>query len=74
MRQWTSWREGEGLSEHTAPFDALLYVMDGDARIVLDGTEHLMTGGELIILPANIPHAVYATTDFKMMLIMIHAS
>jgi len=65
--------EGEGLSEHTAPFDAILYVMDGDARIVIDGTVHLMTAGELIIMPANIPHAVYARTDFKMMLIMIHA-
>jgi quercetin dioxygenase-like cupin family protein len=66
--------EGEGLSEHTAPFDAILYVMDGDARIIIDGTEHLLTAGELIIMPANIPHAVYARTDFKMMLIMIHAS
>jgi quercetin dioxygenase-like cupin family protein len=66
--------EGEGLSEHTAPFDAMLYVMDGDARIVINGVEHLLTVGELIIMPANIPHAVYACTDFKMMLIMIHAA
>ncbi|MCL2460754.1 MAG: cupin domain-containing protein [Euryarchaeota archaeon] len=66
--------EGEGLSEHTAPFDAILYVMDGDARIIIDGVEHLLTSGELIIMPANIPHAVYARTDFKMMLIMIHAA
>jgi len=66
--------EGEGLSEHTAPFDAILYVMEGDARIIIDGIEHLLTAGELIIIPANSPHAVYARTDFKMMLIMIHAS
>jgi quercetin dioxygenase-like cupin family protein len=65
--------EGEGLSEHTAPFDAMLYCMEGDARVVIDGNEHLLTNGELIIMPAHIPHAVYARTDFKMMLIMIHA-
>ena len=66
--------EGEGLSEHTAPFDAIAYIMEGDAQVVIDGVEHLPKEGELIIMPANIPHAVYACTDFKMMLIMIHAS
>jgi quercetin dioxygenase-like cupin family protein len=66
--------KGEGLSEHTAPFDAMLYVLEGDVRVVIDGVSHLLKCGELIIMPAHVPHAVYACTDFKMMLIMIHAS
>ncbi|MDR2855562.1 MAG: cupin domain-containing protein [Methanomicrobiales archaeon] len=64
---------GEGLSEHTAPFDAILYVLEGEVRVVIDGVSHQLKCGELIIMPADIPHAVYACTDFKMMLIMIHA-
>jgi len=85
--------KGEGLSEHTAPFDALVHVIEGEAEIGIGPSElHARNGsvsgeaeigatlqnfqvraGELITLPANRPHAVAATTDFKMLLIMIRA-
>jgi quercetin dioxygenase-like cupin family protein len=62
---------GEGLSEHTAPFDALVVVIDGEADIEIGGDSFKVRHGETIILPANRPHAVRATTKFKMLLIMI---
>ena len=65
--------EGEGLSEHTAPFDAAVYIIEGTAEITIDGKPHSVRGGEMIIMPANKPHAVHAITRFKMMLTMIHA-
>ncbi len=61
----------EGLSEHTAPFDAMVYVFDGKAEIIIGNVSHFLETGELIIMPANIPHAVKATKNFKMMLVMI---
>jgi quercetin dioxygenase-like cupin family protein len=64
---------GEGLSEHTAPFDALVVVTDGDAEVEIAGESFSVRQGETIILPANRPHAVKATTKFKMLLIMIRA-
>jgi quercetin dioxygenase-like cupin family protein len=64
---------GEGLSEHTAPYDAVLQVLDGEALITIAGTEFRLNAGDLIIMPANKPHAVQAVTRFKMMLTMIHA-
>jgi len=64
---------GEGLSEHTAPFDALVVVTDGEADIEIAGESFNVRQGETIILPANQPHAVKATTKFKMILIMIRA-
>ncbi|MDN7024627.1 cupin domain-containing protein [Methanoculleus sp. FWC-SCC1] len=64
--------EGEGLSEHTAPYDAILTVLDGEAAVTIAGAEHQVKAGELIIMPANVPHAVHAATRFKMMLTMIH--
>ena len=64
---------GEGLSEHTAPFDALVVVTDGDADIEIAGESFKVRQGETIILPANQPHAVKAATRFKMLLIMIRA-
>jgi len=64
---------GEGLSEHTAPFDALVVVTDGDAEVDIAGESFRVRRGETIILPANRPHAVKATTKFKMLLIMIRA-
>jgi quercetin dioxygenase-like cupin family protein len=64
---------GEGLSEHTAPFDALVVVTDGEAQIQIAGEDFQVRQGETIILPANQPHAVRATTQFKMLLIMIRA-
>ena len=62
---------GEGLSEHTAPFDALVLVLDGAAEIEIAGESFAVRQGETITLPANRPHAVKATTRFKMLLIMI---
>ncbi|MEZ5197406.1 MAG: cupin domain-containing protein [Bacteroidales bacterium] len=59
------------LSEHSAPFDALLQVLDGKARIMIDGKPYALTTGQSIIMPANIPHAVYAVEKFKMVLTMI---
>ena len=64
---------GEGLSEHTAPFDALVVVTDGEAEVEIAGESFKVRRGETIILPANQPHAVKATSKFKMLLIMIRA-
>lgn len=63
--------KGEGLSEHTAPFDAAVYILEGDARITIDGKPHTVKGGEMIIMPANKPHALKAVTRYKMLLVMI---
>jgi quercetin dioxygenase-like cupin family protein len=64
---------GEGLSEHTAPFDALVLVVDGEAEVEIAGKSYDVKAGETITLPANIPHAVKAATKFKMLLTMIRA-
>ena len=64
---------GEGLSEHTAPFDALVVVTDGEAEVEIAGKSFKVRQGETIILPANQPHAVKATSKFKMLLIMVRA-
>jgi quercetin dioxygenase-like cupin family protein len=66
-----SFDEGEGLSEHTAPFDALVYVMDGTADITIAKDKYTLTSGQMIIMPANIPHALHAVKKFKMLLVMI---
>jgi len=63
--------EGEGLSEHTTPFEALVVVIDGDAEIQIADENFTVRQGETITLPANRPHAVRATSRFKMLLIMI---
>jgi quercetin dioxygenase-like cupin family protein len=62
---------GQGLSEHTAPFDATVYIIEGVAEIKIDKDAHILTSGDMIIMPANIPHAVYAKERFKMLLIML---
>ena len=62
---------GEGLSEHTAPFDALIQVIEGKAEIIIDGKTYLLECGDSIIMPADIPHAVKAPERFKMVLTMI---
>jgi len=62
---------GEGLSEHTAPYDALVYLLDGEAEIKISGVPHQLKQGEMIIMPANEPHALKAVKRFKMMLVMI---
>ncbi len=66
-----SFDKGESLSEHTAPFDALVYVFDGKAEISISGEKFLLSNGNMIIMPANEPHALIALEKFKMMLIMI---
>lgn len=63
----------QGLSEHTAPFDALVQVVDGQAEITISRKAHRVCTGELIIMPAHKPHAVAAVTPFKMMLVMIRS-
>src|ERR1700741_739133 len=65
--------EGQGLSEHTAPFDALVYVLEGNAEITAGGKLLQTKSGEAVLLPANQPHAVKAHTRFKMLLTMIRS-
>jgi quercetin dioxygenase-like cupin family protein len=65
--------ENQELSEHTAPFDALVHVLDGEAEIKISGKSFLLKTGEAIIMPANEPHAVRAVKQFKMLLTMIKA-
>mgnify|MGYP006284242041 CR=1 FL=1 len=65
---------GQGLSEHTTPFDAMVQVVDGEAAIYIDGKEHIVGNGEFIIMPANIPHALEAKKQFKMLLTMIKSN
>jgi len=64
---------GQGLSEHTAPFDALVYVVDGAARITIGGDEHTVKAGEMLIMPADVAHALQAEEAFKMLLVMIRS-
>ncbi len=65
--------KAQGLSEHTAPFDALVQIVEGEAAITIGGNTSNVTEGQMIIMPANIPHALKATTRFKMLLTMIRA-
>ena len=65
--------KGQELSEHTAPFDALVQVLDGKAEIIINKQPHTLTTGEFIILPANVPHALKAVEKFKMLLVMVKA-
>jgi quercetin dioxygenase-like cupin family protein len=65
--------QGEGLSEHTAPYDALVQVLDGEAEVTIAGAASTVKAGEMIIMPAHQPHALRAPTRFKMMLVMIRA-
>jgi quercetin dioxygenase-like cupin family protein len=65
--------EAEGLSEHTTPFDALVTILDGTAEITVGGEMHEVREGEGLLLPADIPHALHASTPFKMMLVMLRS-
>ena len=65
--------KGQGLSEHTAPFDALVYIIDGEADITISGKTLRLKEGEMVIMPANQPHALKAVGKFKMILTMIRA-
>ena len=64
---------GQGLSEHTAPFDALVYLLDGEAEITIAGKPIVAKAGDMVIMPANQPHALQAEQAFKMMLVMIRS-
>jgi quercetin dioxygenase-like cupin family protein len=64
---------GEGLSEHTAPYDALLHVLEGEAEVTIAGNPNNLRAGEAVVLPAGKPHAVRASRRFKMLLTMIRS-
>ena len=65
--------EGQGLSEHTAPFDAMAQILDGEAEVRISGQPFHLKTGEMVVMPANQPHSLRAITAFKMMLIMIRS-
>jgi quercetin dioxygenase-like cupin family protein len=64
---------GQSLSEHTAPFDALVQVLDGEGTFAVDGKAHRVEAGQILLMPANVPHAVKAAKRFKMQLTMLRA-
>lgn len=68
-----SFDAGQGLSEHTAPFDAVVCILDGEAEITIGGKTATVAAGEMLIMPANVPHALHAEKQFKMLLIMIRS-
>jgi quercetin dioxygenase-like cupin family protein len=68
-----SFDKGQGLSEHTAPFDAFVYILDGVAEITISGKANTVASGQMIIMPANDPHALSAVEPFKMLLVMIRS-
>ena len=65
--------KGQGLSEHTSPYDALVYVFDGEVEIHISGKPHFLKEGEVIVMPAGKPHALKALEKFKMLLVMIRS-
>jgi quercetin dioxygenase-like cupin family protein len=65
--------QGQELSEHTAPYDALVQVLDGDAQVTIGGEPLRLVAGQIVIMPADVPHAVKATGRFKMLLTMIRS-
>ncbi len=65
--------EDQGLSEHTAPYDALVYILDGEADVIISGKPVRVKQGEITIMPANAPHALKAVTRFKMLLLMVRS-
>lgn len=65
--------KGQGLSEHTAPFDALVQVLDGEAGVTISGHQHRVIAGQMIVMPANETHSLHAVAPFKMMLVMIRS-
>ncbi|AKG92351.1 Cupin domain [Geoglobus ahangari] len=63
--------KGQGLSEHTAPFDAIVYVVEGEVEVKISGRPYHLKEGDMIVMPANEPHALKALSRFKMLLVMI---
>ena len=69
-----SFDAGQGLTEHTSPFDAVVQILDGKAEITIGGDSQMVQTGDLLIMPANISHALHATERFKMLLVMIRGN
>jgi quercetin dioxygenase-like cupin family protein len=65
--------DGQGLSEHTVPYDAYIQILDGAAEVTIEGTVHPLTAGQMIIMPADRPHSLKGVKRFKMLLVMIRA-
>ena len=65
--------KAQGLSEHTAPFDAMVQVIEGEAEITIGGSSQTARAGDMVIMPANVPHALKAAEKFKMILVMIRS-
>jgi quercetin dioxygenase-like cupin family protein len=68
-----SFGAGQGLSEHTVPYDAFVQIVDGEAEVTINGESHIVVAGQIIIMPANIPHELKAVKPFKMLLVMVRA-
>lgn len=68
-----SFDKGQGLSEHTAPFDAMVFIVDGIADIFIAGEKNVVKAGEMLIMPANVPHSLDAVERFKMVLVMVRS-
>jgi len=64
---------GQGLSEHTAPFDAMVYIVEGEVEVKISGKSYHLKEGNMIVMPANKPHALKALSKFKMLLVMIRS-
>jgi quercetin dioxygenase-like cupin family protein len=69
-----SFDSGQGLSEHTSPFDAVVQILDGCAEISIGGQQQRVNAGEMLIMPADIPHSLYAVERFKMLLVMVRGT
>jgi len=65
--------KGQGLSEHTSPYNAFVYSIEGSVEITIDGKPHTVSGGEVVIMPANKPHSLHALERFKMLLVLIRS-
>ncbi|MBK5275353.1 MAG: cupin domain-containing protein [Desulfuromonadales bacterium] len=68
-----SFDAGQGLSEHIVPYDAFVQIVDGEAQVTIQGAPHTVAAGQMIIMPANIPHEMKAVKPFKMLLVMIRS-
>jgi quercetin dioxygenase-like cupin family protein len=68
-----SFGAGQGLSEHTVPYDAFVQIVDGEAMVTINGEPHTVAAGQMIIMPANIPHELKAVKPFKMLLVMVRS-
>jgi len=69
-----SFDQGQGLSEHTSPYDAVVQILDGEAEITINGKMQVVQTGQMLIMPANVSHALFAQAQFKMLLIMIRGN